>query len=67
MEKFQGRTGCCYLIRSGLEGLGNRRLLLPDKNVDGRAGKVPAFANLVLQEAAVGVFHILREVGIKHE
>lgn len=40
-------------------------LLLADEDVHGRAREVPALADFVLEEAAVGVLDVLREVGIE--
>ena len=42
-------------------------LLLTDVDVHRGTGEVPALADLVLEEALVGLLHILRQVGEEHE
>jgi hypothetical protein len=40
---------------------------LADKYVYRAASKCPVLANLILEEALVGLFHILGQVSIEHE
>ena len=42
-------------------------LLLPYKHVDGATMHGPVVTNLVLKEATVWLFDILRQVGIEHK
>lgn len=42
-------------------------LLLSDEDVDGCAGEVPSFADLVFEEAFVGFLDVLGQVGEEHE
>ena len=42
-------------------------LFLPDKDADWGAGEVPVGANLVFEEAIVGLLDILGQVGIEDE
>ena len=42
-------------------------LFLSDIYVYGCASEVPALTNLILEEAFVGLLHILRQVGKEHE
>lgn len=51
-----------------LEGAGELKgLLLPYKHVDGATMHGPVVTNLVLKEATVWLFDILRQVGIEHK
>ena len=54
--------GLCYS-----HALSAQTLLLTDVDVDWRTGEVPALADLVLEEALVGLLHILRQVGKEDE
>ena len=44
-----------------------RLLLLTDVDINRCAGEVPTLTNLILEEALVGLLHILRQVGEEYE